>query len=256
MNGFNKLANGNPRARRRTGGVPVRLGMEQLEPRCMLSVNVTTWHNDLTRQGLNTNETILTPANVNSATFGKLFSYAVTGQVYAEPLYVSNLAIAGGTHNVVFVATENNDVYAFDAVNNGAGGGQLWHVNLGTLLGSLIGGTHIAAATPPPNTAFGSRYGPYSDISPQVGITSTPVIDLATNTMYIDAFTNDVVGQNFYSHHIWAIDITTGQQRVAPMLVAASVQGNGAGNVGGVITFKASQQIQRSALTLLNGVLY
>ena len=98
----------------------------------MLSVNVLTWHNDLTRQGLNSTETVLTPANVNSSTFGKLFSYAVTGQVYAQPLYVSNLAIPGqGTHNVVFVATENNDVYAFDAVNNGAGGGQLWHVNLG-----------------------------------------------------------------------------------------------------------------------------
>src|SRR3954466_11158379 len=249
MNGFNKLANGNPRARRRTGGVPVRLGMEQLEPRCMLSVNVTTWHNDLTRQGLNTNETILTPANVNSATFGKLFSYAVTGQVYAEPLYVSNLAIAGGIRNVVFVATENNDVYAFDAVNNGAGGGQLWHVNLGTLLGSLIGGTHIAAATPPPNSAFGSRYGPYSDISPQVGITSTPVIDLATNTMYIDAFTDD--GGGNYSHHIWTLDITTGAQKMAPKLVAASIQGtNPADSVGGTITFVAKQQIQRAAMTL------
>src|SRR3954469_3477203 len=176
MTGFDHLVDGKSPARSRRGGTPAKLGIEHLEPRCMLSVNVTTWHNDLTRQGLNTNETILTPANVNSATFGKLFSYTVTGGVSAEPLYVSNLTIAGGTHNVVFVATENNDVYAFDAVNNGAGGGQLWHVNLG-----------LAAVTPPPNTAFGSRYGPYADVSPQVGITSTPVIDLASNTMYLDA---------------------------------------------------------------------
>src|SRR6478609_7265474 len=140
-------------------GKRAQLGLEKLEERCVLSVNVTTWHNDLTRQGLNTNETVLTPANVNSGSFGKLFSYAVTGQVYAEPLYVSNLAMGAlGTHNVVFVATQNNDVYAFDAVNNGAGGGQLWHVNLGLA-------ANVTAAT-----FGGGRYGPYSDITPQVGI--------------------------------------------------------------------------------------
>src|SRR2546430_5004460 len=149
-----------PRRRRRSKE-PTRLGLELLEPRCMLSVNVTTWHNDLTRQGLNTNETVLTPANVNSGTFGKLFSYAVTGQIYAEPLYVSNLNMGAlGTHNVVFVATENNDVYAFDAVNNGAGGGQLWHVNLGPAVSNTLLG--------PAN---------YTDITPQGRITSTPVID-------------------------------------------------------------------------------
>src|SRR5205085_5214688 len=195
MTGFEHMMDGRVRARKRGGGKPAKLGLEQLEPRCMLSVNVTTWHNDLTRQGLNNNETILTPANVNSNTFGKLFSYSVTGQVYAEPLYVSNLAIPGnGTHNVVYVATQNNDVYAFDAdSNSGPGAGVLWHVNMG-----------LAAAMP--NSFFGNRYGPYHDINPQVGITSTPVIDLATNTMYIDAFTNDVAGQNFYSHHIHALD--------------------------------------------------
>ncbi len=200
MTGFEHLVNKKSQARRRRGGKPTKLSLEQLEPRCMLSVNVTTWHNDLTRQGDNSAETILTPANVNSSTFGKLFSYTVTGQVYAEPLYVSNLSIAGGTHNVVFVATENNDVYAFDAVNNGVGGGQLWHVNLGP-----------AAATP--NSYFGDRYGPYADVSPQVGITSTPVIDLATNTMYLDSFTDD--GGGNYSHHMWALDITTGAKNGA-----------------------------------------
>ena len=95
----------------------------------------------------------------------------------------------------------------------------------------------------------------YGDITPQVGITSTPVIDLATNTMYLDAFTNDAVGQ--YSHHIWALDITTGAQKMAPKLVAASIQGNSPPIVSAAsITFNAKQQLQRAALTLLNGVVY
>src|SRR4051794_27955230 len=149
MSSFEKYMDQKTQTRTHRRGKPAKLGIEQLEPRCMLSVNVTTWHNDLTRQGDNTAETILTPANVNSGNFGKLFSYAVTGQVYAEPLYASNLNMGAlGTHNVVFVATENNDVYAFDAVNNGAGGGLLWHVNLG-----------LAAAVSAQN--FGGRYGPY-----------------------------------------------------------------------------------------------
>jgi len=219
--------------------------IEALENRQMLSVNVLTWHNDAGRTGLNSNEQILTPADVNISTFGKLFSYPVTGQVYAQPLYVSNLAIPGmGTHNVILVATQDNDVYAFDANSNtGVGAGLLWHVNLG-----------LAAAVP--NSYFGDQYGPYHDINPQVGITSTPVIDLSTDTMYVDAFTNDVAGQNVYSHHIHALDITTGQDKVAPMLVAAAVKGNGVGGDGTTVTFSAEQQMQRPALTLVNGVLY
>lgn len=224
-----------------------RAALEALEPRRLLSVNVLTWHNDLTREGLNANEATLTPSSVNTSTFGKLFSYPVTGQVYAQPLYVSNLAIPGkGTHNVILVATQNNDVYAFDAdSNSGAGGGVLWHVNLG-----------LAAATP--NSYFGNRYGPYHDINPQVGITSTPVIDLSTNTMYLDAFTNDsdATHPNVYSHHIHALDITTGADKVTPMLVSASVNGNGVGGNGTTIPFVAELQLQRPALTLLNGVLY
>ena len=108
-----------------------RLALEPLETRRLLSVDVLTWHNDLTRDGLNSNEVSLTPANVNSSSFGELLNYPVTGQVYGQPLYVSNLAIPGkGTLNVVFVTTENNDVYAFNADSNaGASGGLLWHVN-------------------------------------------------------------------------------------------------------------------------------
>jgi len=230
---------------RRHRGLSLQLDVEQLEPRQLLSANVLTYHNDVTRQGLNDVEAVLTPDNVNSSAFGKLFSYAVDGQIYGEPLYVSNLAVPDqGIRNVVFVVTEHNDVYAFDAMSNaGPDGGLFWHVSLGT-----------PAAMP--NPYFGNRYGAYHDINPQVGITSTPVIDLATNTMYVDSFTNDIVGQNAYSHHIWALDITTGQQKAAPVLVAAAVQGNGAGSVGGTIDFAATQQHQRAALTLVNGVLY
>ncbi|HET7623928.1 MAG TPA: hypothetical protein VFM25_01595, partial [Verrucomicrobiae bacterium] len=96
----------------------------------MAQVNVLTYHNNNSRTGANLNETILTPQNVNPTQFGKLFSCDVDGHIYAQPLYVSGLNIPGqGTHNVVFVATEHNDVYAFDAdSNSGANGGLLWHV--------------------------------------------------------------------------------------------------------------------------------
>ena len=228
--------------RARSNRDPGRLA-EVLEARRLLSVNVLTWHDDLARTGLNSNETVLTPANVNKSTFGKLFSYPVDGQVYAQPLYVSNLAIPGqGTHNVVFVATEHDSIYAFDADSNaGPNGGLLWHVSLGQ-----------AAAMP--NNYFGNRYGPYHDLTPQVGITGTPVIDLSSNTMYLDAFTND--GPGVYSHHIHALDITTGADTAAPVLVQATFPGNGVGGDGQTITFTATQQLQRPALTLLNGTLY
>ena len=216
---------------------------ERLESRTLLSVNVLTYHNDAGRTGQNLQETLLTTTNVNSGSFQKLFSYPVDGQIYGQPLYVSDLAIpARGIHNVVLVTTEHDSVYAFDADSNGPGAGLLWHDSLGT-----------SAATP--NSDFGSRYGPYHDITPEVGITSTPVIDLATNTMYVDAFTHD--GAGLYSHHIHALDITTGAEKFGgPVLVQASVSGNGAASVNGRITFDPIQQLQRSALTLLNGVLY
>jgi len=206
-------------------------------------VNVLTWHNDNARTGQNVNETVLTPKNVNAATFQKLFAYAVDGYVYAQPLYVSNVTIPGkGVHNVVYVATEHNSVYAFDADNPAAPtGGLLWSVSLG-----------VSAVTP--NNDFGNRYGPYSDINPEVGITGTPVIDPATGTLYVDAFTHE--GTAYY-HRLHALDITTGAEKFGgPVLVAASIPGTGDGNVGGVLTFSAKQENQRSALTFSNGVLY
>lgn len=218
--------------------------VETLEPRRLLSVSITTWHDDVARTGMNASETQLTPTNVRSASFGKLFSYPVDGQQYAEPLYVSNLNMGAlGTHDVVFVATQHNSVYAFDADSNaGANGGLLWHINLGN-----------PATTPSPY--IGGRYGPWTLVTPYIGIEGTPVIDPATNTMYLDSFTND--GPGLYSHHIYAIDITTGNNRVPPVLVQASVPGNGAGSTDGkTVPFIANRQQQRPALTLLNGVVY
>src|SRR6185312_9104589 len=178
-------------------------------------VNVLTYHNDNTRQGANLSESTLTPANVNQSTIGKLFSYNVDGYVYAQPLYVSGLTITGqGTHNVVFVATEHNSVYAFDADSNAdANGGLLWHVNLGT-------------AVPSNNPNF-----PFAAIKPEVGITGTPVIDLGSQTMYVDTFTTD--GTHFF-HYLHALNLADGSERpFSPVLVQASIHGKGSGSTNG-----------------------
>jgi len=206
-------------------------------------VNVLTYHNDNARTGQNLNETLLTPSNVSANTFGKLFAYNVDGQVYAQPLYVSGLNIPGqGTHNVVFVATEHNSVYAFDGDSNiGAANGLLWQANLGP-----------SAATP--NNDFGTRYGGFQTIVPEVGITGTPVIDLASGTLYVDAFTHE---GSAYFHRLHALNITNGAERsFSPVLVSASVSGTGVGSSNGVLSFDPKQHLQRSALTLAAGVLY
>ena len=201
-------------------------------------VNVLTYHNDNSRLGANLNETQLTPANVNSANFGKLFSYTVDGYVFAQPLCVSALSIPGkGTHNVVFVATENNSVYAFDADSNaGANGGLLWQVNLG------------------PSAQTGTSSFPFRAIQPEVGITGTPVIDLPSQTLYVDAFTQS--GKNF-AHSIHALSILDGSEKPgSPVVVSVSIHGTGAGSTNGTLGFQAVQELQRSALTLANGILY
>ncbi len=158
-----------------------------------LAVNVLIQHNDLARTGANTLETILTPANVNSTNFGKLFTDSVDAQVYAQPLYVENLNIAGGTHNVVFVCTESNSVYAFDADTAGV---TYWHDSLG------------APYTPPTCT----------DLVPVVGITGTPVFDLSSGTLYVD--TKLAAGP---AHELHALDIATGNEKFGgPVTIAAS----------------------------------
>jgi uncharacterized repeat protein (TIGR03806 family) len=211
-------------------------------------VQVLTYHYDNTRQGANTNETLLTLSNVNTNSFGKLFSYAVDGYIYTEPLIMTNLAIPGqGIHDVVFIATEHGTVYAFDANSNaGANGGLIWKTNLG-----------ISALSA--NGEFGTRYciTCYPDIVPEVSITGTPVIDPATGTLYVNVFTREVSGTTNYIHRIHAIDVTTGSERsYSPVVVAGSFPGHGRDSVGGLVPFQAKLANQRPALCLANGMLF
>lgn len=209
-----------------------------LQSQVIAQVNVLTYHNNNSRTGANLNETLLTPSNVTASTFGKLFTYNVDGYVYAQPLYVSSLAVPGqGTHNAVIVATEHNTVYCFDADSNaGTNGGLLWQTNLGPSAPCPVDGFRFKA------------------ITNEVGITGTPVIDPETQTLYLDAFTTD--GTNYF-HNIHALDITTGAEKsFSPVLVDVAIPGVGAGSTNGMLPFQAIQQLQRSALTLAGGVLY
>jgi hypothetical protein len=198
-----------------------------------------TRQNDIARTGLNPNETILTPANVNMAQFGKKFVQTVDGQIYAQPLYVPGLAIPNkGMHNVVFVATENDSVYAFDADTKQA---PLWQVSFLS-----------AGVTPVP--AFPDADSP--TIQPQIGITGTPVIDPATSTLYVVAETKVVAGPTYF-YHLHALDLATGAEKLGgPVVINASVNGKAADAVGGVLTLSAQHCLQRPGLALNNGILY
>jgi hypothetical protein len=208
--------------------------------------NVVTQHNDNSRSGANNSEAILTPSNVNTSSFGKLFSQTVDGQIYAQPLYVSGIAVSGkGTHNVVFVATENDSIYAFDADNNGgANASSLWKI-------SLLDGAHGAAsgATSVPQGDLST-----ADITPQVGITGTPVIDPSSGTLYVIGKTKE---SGTYVQRLHAIDITTGNEKFGgPVALAASVAGNGNGSSGGTLNFDPKWENNRAGLLLLNGIVY
>lgn len=209
----------------------------------MAQVHVLTYHNDNARSGANLSETLLSPSNVNPSSFGRLFTYSVDGYVYAQPLYVSGLNIPGrGARNVVFVATQHNSVYAFDADSNaGPAGGLLWQTNLGP-----------SAATPSPD--FGTRYGAFSAILPEIGITGTPVIDLSSGTLYVDTFTHE---GSAYFHKLHALNLTNGAARpFSPVVVRAAVPGIGVATSNGIVHFEAKQHIQRTAITLADGRLY
>ncbi|HXG19026.1 MAG TPA: LamG-like jellyroll fold domain-containing protein [Methylomirabilota bacterium] len=198
-------------------------------------VSVLTQHNDNARTGANLNETILNVSNVTVNQFGKLFSRAVDGQIYAQPLYVPNVTIPNkGVHNVVYVATMNNSVYAFDADDPNASA-PLWTRNFGP---------------PVPNQDTGELV----DIQPIIGITSTPVIDISTKTLYCVAKTKE---NNSYFNRLHALDITTGQEKTgSPVVITATIPGTGDGSVGGTITFNQLRQLNRPSLLLLNGVVY
>lgn len=213
--------------------------------------NVTTHHNDNSRTGQNLNETLLTPANVNSSTFGKLFSVPVDGYVYAQPLYVTNVTLGAGTsqpgttHNIIYIATEHDSVYAFDAdTNGGANGTPLWQVSfLDTAHGAAAGATTV------PNGVLGT-----GDIVPEIGITGTPVIDLSTNTMYVVGKTAE---SSTYVQRLHALDIRTGAEKFGgPVTISAQVPGNGTGSSGGVLRWDPEWENNRPGLLLQNGIVY
>ncbi len=195
-------------------------------------VNVTTYHNDNVRTGQFTQESILTPSNVNSSQFGKLFTTAVDGWVYAQPLYLSNVAIDGGTHNVMYVATEHDSLYAIDADT----GAIYWRVSLIAPGGSTIGS--IADLN-------------CGDLTPEIGITGTPVIDINTGTIYVVA--SSKVGSGYYQY-LHALDISTAVEKFgAPINIQATATGKAADGDGTTLTFSTLHESQRAGLLLENG---
>ncbi len=198
------------------------------------AVNVLTQHNDNFRTGANLSESILTISNVGTSRFGKLFSLPLDGQIYAQPLYVNGLTISNNIHNVLYVVTEHNSVYAFDA-DNPSVSNPLWHVNLGTSV---------------PIADFGTC----ADLQPEVGITGTPVIDLTSGTMYLVAKTK---AGSSHSQQLHALNILTGQEKFGgPVSIQGSVPGTGAGSSGGVLTFDPLFQHSRAGLLLLSNTVY
>ena len=209
--------------------------------------NVLTWRYDNTHQGQNTQETILTPTNVNTNTFGKLFSHTVDGQVYAQPLWVGNLTINGATHNVLFVADEHDSVYAFDAdTNGGANSAPLWQASmLSTAHGAASGATTVPTADVQSGTG---------DIHPEIGISSTPAIDLNTGTLFVVSKSKE---SGNYFQRLHALNILTGnEQPGSPVVLSGSVPGTGNGSSGGTLPFSSLWQNNRVAMGLFNGSIY
>jgi len=198
--------------------------------------NVLTYHNDNARTGQNLAETILNTSNVNVSTFGKLFVLAADGKVDAEPLYLGDVTIGSSRHNVVYVATENDSVYAYDADT----GTLLWHVS------ALASG----------ETASDNRN--CGQVTPTIGITSTPVIDPSSGphgTIYVVAMSKDSKGS--YHQRLHALDVTTGAEEFkGPVAISATYPGTGAEGNGTTLTFNPAQHKERAGLLLLNGVIY
>jgi hypothetical protein len=220
---------------------------------------VFTYHNDLSRDGANPQEYGLTASSVNTSTFGKLFSCPVDGAVYTQPLWVPGVSIGGALHNVIYVATQHDSVFAFDADSNPCV--QLWQVSL---LDTMHGGT--AGETPVVWNDVGNvAAGCYGDVYPEAGVTGTPVIDPATGTVYLVS-ASEIPGAGSgncslppltFFHRLHALDITSGSEKFnAPVGIAAQVTGTGDGSVGGLVSFSSQLHHQRSGLALSNGTVY
>jgi len=206
------------------------------------NIDVVTYHYDNLRTGQNVNETILTPANVNSTKFGKLGSFTVDGRVDAQPLYLSAVAIPGiGAKNVLYVATEHDSVYAFDADSvNGNTSAFLWKVS-----------TLASGETSSDDRGCGQ-------VSPEIGVTSTPVIDRTRGphgAIYVVAMSKDANGN--YFHRLHALDLTTGAELFGgPTLVQATYPGTGDNSSGGNVVFDAKQYKERPGLLQIGGTIY
>ena len=260
--------------------------LEPLEDRCVpTTTNVLTYHDNVQGTGVNSTETVLTPANVNTTSFGKLYSVHLDGQDYAEPLVdtqvtinagVNTTANSAGLHNVVFVATQHDSLYAIDT----SSGAILWQRSftnttagyVGTTLGTNINNTLGASTiTSVPNGDVNS-----SDINPEIGITGTPVIDPSTNTLYVIVKTKEIInGTASYVQRLHAINIADGTDRLNPYLIGQTNNGNnnntqiyvygtGDGEVTDpyngtgrdVVQFNALREANREALNLENGTIY
>ena len=206
-------------------------------------VQVTTQHNDNSRTGQNTQETVLTPALLGSGQFGKVFSYTLDGYVYGQPLYVPGVNIPGrGVFNVVYVVTAHDGVYALDADRVSAGGGTpLWQR-------SFIDPQHGVTTVSPTDVNC------TDGVVPEIGITSTPVIDPSSNSIYLVAETKEN-GSFFQRLHV--LDLGTGAEKQgSPVVVAATYPGTGDGSVDGVLTFDPLQELNRPGLLLNSGNVY
>jgi len=223
--------------------VPVIMKVSNSSMMIGTSVAVTTYHNDNTRQGWNAKETTLTLGNVNSRQFAKIFSQPVDGFIYAQPLYLPNVSIPGkGIHSVVYVATQHDSVYAFDAGSKtGSNPQPLWHKSL------IDPSTGISTVL--------SEDVNCKDIYPEIGITGTPVIDAVTGTLYV--VTKEKHQSRTFVQRLHALDVSTGAEKFGgPIQIEGTVPGSGAGSVGGRIAFDGLRNNQRPGLLLSNGYIY
>ena len=202
------------------------------------TVDVITYHYDNGRDGQNLNETALTPANVNSTQFGKKGEFTVDGKVDAQPLYLSQVTIGGQKKNVLYVATEHGSVYAFDADSiNGMTSAFLWKIST---LGS--------GETTSDNRGC-------SQVSPEIGITATPVIDRSRNAIYVVAMSKNSSGTYFQRIH--ALNLATGQELFGgPKNITATYPGAGDNSSGGNVVFDPKQYKERPGLLQINGTIY
>ncbi len=203
-------------------------------------VSVLTQHNDNSRTGWNDNETLLTTSNVDVQHFGKQFALAVDDEVFAQPLVAGKIHIGNGVHNVVYIATANNTLYAYDGDN----GRLYWQKNF-----------TAPGMRPPRNSDMAPpTCTPYMDFSGNIGVVGTPVIDAAKTTIY---FVSRSTNGSTFVEHLHAVDIVGGTERPgSPVAITATYAGSGDGSVNNVIAFDAQRQNQRQGLSLVNGVVY